>query len=171
MLLHKGHGCEVDLWAFGCIIFEMLAGSTPFNKVDGKKAQTQAAMFERIMKVDYSFPDGFETMWPNAADLIRKLLVADPSQRISGAALRDHVWFKGVEWDRLLTKDATAPSSTPPHVPVVQGPMDVSNFPHEEEEEDSSEEESSSDDGSEEEEVEEGLNDYVPEDGEWYTTF
>lgn len=55
-----------DLWALGCIIYQLLAGRPPFRA--GNEYQT----FQKITKLEYSIPNGFP---PAAKDLVEKLLV------------------------------------------------------------------------------------------------
>ncbi|XP_060079631.1 3-phosphoinositide-dependent protein kinase 1-like [Ylistrum balloti] len=59
-----------DLWALGCIIYQLLSGLVPFR--GGHEYQ----IFQKIMKLEYEFPDGFN---PIARDLVEKLLVIEPS--------------------------------------------------------------------------------------------
>ncbi|GAA5844891.1 hypothetical protein JCM11251_004663 [Rhodosporidiobolus azoricus] len=66
-----------DFWALGCILFQLLAGRPPFQ------ARTEYLMFQKIIKLEYEFPLGFP---PVAKDLVEKLLVLDPAQRLGGDA-------------------------------------------------------------------------------------
>ena len=45
-----GHSFEVDVWAFGVILYTMLAGKPPFETENVKKTYT------RITNVDYDWP-------------------------------------------------------------------------------------------------------------------
>jgi 3-phosphoinositide dependent protein kinase-1 len=63
--------------------------------------------WQKIKSLDYTFPDGFDE---DAKDLVQRLLVRDPSQRLgagdtdstySYAALRAHPFFASVSWDTL----------------------------------------------------------------------
>ena len=59
---------RVDLWALGCIIYQMLVGRPPF------KCATEYLTFQKVMKRDFTFPDYLS---PEAKDLIDRLLVSD----------------------------------------------------------------------------------------------
>ena len=98
---------SMDLWALGCLVYQMFAGRPPF------RAASEYLTFERITALDYEFPDGFP---PEAAELVRELLVLDPAERLgcrsSGSQgkdegmggfpeLRAHPFFEGVDWARL----------------------------------------------------------------------
>jgi serine/threonine-protein kinase RIM15 len=63
-------------------------------------------------------------MSPEAADLIKKLLVLDPKERLgtNGAdEIKRHPFFKGINWDKLRTQQA-------PIIPEHKNEIDTSNF-------------------------------------------
>jgi len=101
----KGHGKAVDWWALGILIFEMLAGYPPFYD------DNPFGIYEKILGGRIQFPAHFD---PNAKDLIRKLLAADRTRRLGnlkgGAAdIKNHKWFRGVDWEQLYQKKIVAP--------------------------------------------------------------
>lgn len=55
-----------DYWALGAIIFQMVSGLPPFRAINDYHT------FQKIQKLDYSFPDGFPDL---SKDLVRKFLV------------------------------------------------------------------------------------------------
>ncbi len=55
-----------DLWALGCVIFQMLAGRPPF------KGDTDYIIFQKILGLEFEWPRDFP---PLARDLVEKLLV------------------------------------------------------------------------------------------------
>lgn len=63
------HACvnRNDLWALGCTLYQMLAGSSPF------KDASEWLTFQRIIARDLRFPDYFCN---EAKDLIDRLLVS-----------------------------------------------------------------------------------------------
>jgi 3-phosphoinositide dependent protein kinase-1 len=91
-----------DLWAFGCIIFQMLTGSPPFR--DG----SEYLIFKKILNRDYEFPDNFPN--DDAKDLIEKLLKFNPQERLGAndlpelryTTIRNHNFFKGINWDEVF---------------------------------------------------------------------
>jgi serine/threonine protein kinase len=67
---------RTDIWAFGCVLYEMLTGRTPFG-ADGL-AGTLAAVLER--EPDWSsLPDAVD---PRVTRLVRRCLEKDPSRRL-----------------------------------------------------------------------------------------
>lgn len=95
-LLTDKAACKAsDLWAFGCIVFQLLSGRPPF------KAGNEYQTFQKIVGLEYEFPKGFP---PVARDLVERLLVLDPAKRLSIEHIKNHEFFQGVEWGRKLWK-------------------------------------------------------------------
>nr|CAB3264758.1 3-phosphoinositide-dependent protein kinase 1-like [Phallusia mammillata] len=91
-----------DLWALGCIIYQMLVGNYPF------KAPNEYLTFQQILACKYEFPEEFDR---EAKDIIEQLLQLEPLERLGSKtrggyqALKSHKFFTGIEWDKLLTQD------------------------------------------------------------------
>jgi 3-phosphoinositide dependent protein kinase-1 len=95
-LLTDKNACKAsDLWAFGCIIYQLLAGRPPF------KAANEYQTFQKIVGLEYTFPDGFP---PLAKDLVERLLVLDPSTRLPMEHIKNHAFFDGMQWGKGLWK-------------------------------------------------------------------
>jgi serine/threonine protein kinase len=50
------------------------------------------ARVQRILKVDYHIPSHIK-LSPEGHDLLKRVLVADPTQRINVAQIYDHPWY------------------------------------------------------------------------------
>lgn len=87
-----------DLWAFGCIIFQMISGLAPFQ------GGSEYLIFQKILKLEYEFPEGFDK---TAKSLIEQLLVLAPNKRLGAndstpyISIRQHEFFKGVNFNDL----------------------------------------------------------------------
>ncbi|ORX95097.1 serine/threonine protein kinase-like protein [Clohesyomyces aquaticus] len=112
-LLTDKNACKAsDLWAFGCIIYQLLAGRPPF------KAGNEYQTFQKIVGLEYTFPDGFP---PIARDLVERLLVLDPLKRLPMEHIKSHEFFDGIQWGKGLwrTKAPRLKSYVPPaHEPI-----------------------------------------------------
>ncbi|XP_060533372.1 phosphorylase b kinase gamma catalytic chain, skeletal muscle/heart isoform isoform X2 [Cylas formicarius] len=91
-----GYSFEVDIWACGVIMYTLLVGCPPFWH------RKQMIMLRNIMDGKYSFTS---PEWADISeapkDLIRKLLVVDPKQRISVSEALRHEFFQAVHlWDQ-----------------------------------------------------------------------
>ena len=76
VILGQGHGKAVDWWSLGVILYEFLLGFPPFN------ASTPAQIFENIVSLNIVWPQDTEDLSNEAADLIARLLVLDPAERL-----------------------------------------------------------------------------------------
>jgi len=88
VLSKKGYYKEVDIWSTGVILYTMLARALPFHSSDRKKT------FKLIKEADPDLEcDPWHTISNECKDLIRKMLVKDPKERISVDDALKHPWF------------------------------------------------------------------------------
>lgn len=94
LLKYNQSGYESDFWALGCIIYQMIVGKPPF------KAATEYETFERIVDVNYSFPDPQKYPIPSSIiDIVKQLLCENPEERLGLDRIQLHPWFKDINWD------------------------------------------------------------------------
>ncbi|WKA06924.1 hypothetical protein VitviT2T_024802 [Vitis vinifera] len=118
ILLGMGHGTTADWWSVGVILFELLVGIPPFNAANPQK------IFDNIMNRDIPWPKVPEEMSFEAHDLIEKLLIENPFQRLgaTGASeVKKHVFFKGINWDTFARQKAM-------FIPSAESAYDTSYF-------------------------------------------
>uniref|UniRef100_A0A8C6PKV3 3-phosphoinositide-dependent protein kinase 1 n=1 Tax=Nothobranchius furzeri TaxID=105023 RepID=A0A8C6PKV3_NOTFU len=108
-LLTEKSACKSsDLWALGCIIYQLVAGLPPF------RAGNEYLIFQKIIKLEYEFPEKF---FPKAKDLVEQLLSLDPSKRLGCeemggyGPLQHHPFFDTISWSDLHLQ--TPPKLTP----------------------------------------------------------
>lgn len=118
VLLNEGHGVDVDWWALGILIFEMLAGHPPF-----RDCGDEADLCRRIVSAQPSFPPD---MPEHARSLVSGLLCSMPCDRLGcgGAGeVKAHPFLAGVAWEALLSRRVQ-----PPSIPLLASEFDASCF-------------------------------------------
>ncbi|SCU91390.1 LAFA_0F03466g1_1 [Lachancea sp. 'fantastica'] len=95
---------KCDIWAFGCILFQMIAGKPPF------KATNEYLTFQKVMKVQYAFTAGFPLI---IRDLIKRILVKAPENRLDAAQIKKHHFFKDTNFDDNSIWNEPAPEIVP----------------------------------------------------------
>jgi len=106
ILTNSGSSPASDLWALGCIIYQMVTGIPPFQ------GNSEYLIFQKIQNLEYSFYEGFD---PQARDIVEKLLVIIPSERMGASdnnnylSIKKHPFFENVDFDHLH-------ETTPPQI-------------------------------------------------------
>ncbi|KAI9285195.1 kinase-like domain-containing protein [Umbelopsis sp. AD052] len=122
ILLEQKYGRAVDWWAFGVLIYEMLLGQSPFRGED------EDEIFDAILEDEILYPIN---MSRDSVSICQKLLIRDPQTRLGSSPMdaqdiKQHAFFRGVNWDDMLAKRVP-----PPFYPSINGRADTSNFDEE----------------------------------------
>ena len=96
-----------DLWALGCILFELAVGQVPFfdNSIDNliNKIIKEEVNFERKELTNYS---------DNFIDVIKKLLIKEPNERITWGEIERMSWWDGYFYSNNNESDLSKMNTT-----------------------------------------------------------
>jgi serine/threonine protein kinase len=105
MIEEKGHNREIDYWALGVLIYEMIVGIPPYYH------KNRETMFTMIKTKSVKYPDlqkhGIYVS-EEAKDVIDKLLTKNPKERLGSKNMADeileHPFFASLDIPQLLAK-------------------------------------------------------------------
>jgi len=121
IVLGRGHNKCVDWWAFGVLVYEMIAGYSPFADPVG---MDQVVICKNIINGKLVFPKRFAR---DAQDLVKKLLNRNPVDRLGAnyaqSPIAGHKWFATFNFETMRAYKMTAP-----WVPKIKDALDCSNF-------------------------------------------
>ncbi|XP_026066693.1 calcium/calmodulin-dependent protein kinase type II subunit beta-like isoform X2 [Carassius auratus] len=87
VLRKEAYGKPVDIWACGVILYILLVGYPPFWDEDQHK------LYQQIKAGAYDFPSPeWDTVTPEAKNLINQMLTINPSKRITAQEALKHPW-------------------------------------------------------------------------------
>eukprot|EP00917_Polyrhabdina_sp_WS-2016_P013079 GHVP01028777.1.p1 GENE.GHVP01028777.1~~GHVP01028777.1.p1 ORF type:complete len:610 (-),score=74.46 GHVP01028777.1:71-1900(-) len=114
VILGKGYGLTVDIWAFGICLYEFMCGPLPF----GNDAEDQLEIFRDILTGKLTFPHYMQDQ--EAMSLIKRLICRLPEVRIGCSInaykdIKSHEFFQNFEFDNIMGR-----SYKPPLVPKTE---------------------------------------------------
>ncbi|KAJ8404204.1 hypothetical protein AAFF_G00339770 [Aldrovandia affinis] len=112
----------VDWWGVGVLIYEMLAGESPFPGDDEEE------VFDSIVNDEVRYP---RFLSAESIAIMRRLLRRNPVRRLGSSEkdaedVKKQPFFRGMDWGALLRRELA-----PPFVPVIGGREDITNFDEE----------------------------------------
>ena len=119
MFTNQGYDKNVDWWALGCLIYEMLTGKLPFPIKRGMSLNNE------IYKSKIQYPRFLDQ---DARDLISQLLEVDPKKRLGSGKggvekIKKHPFFEEINW-----KDFWDKKIIPPFKPDLEDELDLKYF-------------------------------------------
>ena len=107
------YGQGVDWWAVGVMIYEMMTGYPPFDYDKEEDMDDDSAddkLEQKIINDEVDFPDDMSLA---AVSIVTKLLMKNSHKRLGSTgsvdAVRQHPFFKGINWQALQEKRVQPP--------------------------------------------------------------
>jgi len=89
VLMRSPYDQQSDMWSCGVIIFLLLGGDLPFM------GRSQKELFRNIVMGQYEFQeDGWAHVSDEAKELVKELLVTDPTQRLTSREAMSSTWMR-----------------------------------------------------------------------------
>uniref|UniRef100_A0AAQ6A0N6 protein kinase C n=1 Tax=Amphiprion ocellaris TaxID=80972 RepID=A0AAQ6A0N6_AMPOC len=127
ILRGEDYGFSVDWWALGVLMFEMMAGRSPFDIItDNPDMNTEEYLFQVILEKPIRIPRSLSV---KAASVLKGFLNKDPKERLGCQVqagftdIKSHTFFRSIDWDQLEKKEMT-----PPFKPQISDEYGLENF-------------------------------------------
>ncbi|KAG8569036.1 hypothetical protein GDO81_014238 [Engystomops pustulosus] len=127
ILRGEEYGFSVDWWALGVLMFEMMAGRSPFDIItDNPDMNTEDYLFQVILEKPIRIPRFLSV---KASHVLKGFLNKDPKDRLGCQPqtgftdIKSHTFFRSIDWDMLEKKQVV-----PPFKPQITDDYGLENF-------------------------------------------
>merc|ERR1712070_945478 len=90
-LLQGRYGTQVDVWALGCMLYELLTGHFLFPQKD--EDELFEAQARGLPKDAFTSDKWAGEISDNAQDFLRDILAVNPKKRLSASGALSHLWL------------------------------------------------------------------------------
>lgn len=100
VMTKQNHSYEVDYYALGVIVYELMMGKRPYVGRDRRSIKEQIMAKQTVIKKS-EIPEGWSI---EAADFVNKLIQRRPKTRLGWGGsyeLRNHAWLRDFPWESL----------------------------------------------------------------------
>lgn len=128
IISHEKYTFSPDWWGLGCLIYEMIAGHSPFRKY--KEKVNREEMERRVKTETEEYSERFSE---NAKSICSMLLTKDPSKRLGcqsdgASAVKQHPIFKDINFTRLEANMLDPPFCPDPEAIYCKDILDIGQF-------------------------------------------
>ncbi|MCP9265350.1 Protein kinase C [Dirofilaria immitis] len=126
IILYQPYDKSVDWWAYGVLLFEMLAGQPPFDGEDEDELfAALKVIFAAITDHSVSYP---KSMSRESVSICKALLQKSPQKRLGSGQtstrdIKEHPFFRRIDWYKIERRQVQ-----PPFKPKLRSPESTENF-------------------------------------------
>ncbi|XP_048464852.1 G protein-coupled receptor kinase 5 isoform X2 [Rhincodon typus] len=128
VLNNQRYTLSPDIWGLGCLIYEMIAGQSPFR---GRKEKVKREEVDRrVLETEENYTDKFSE---EAKSICKMLLTKDPKQRLGCAGggasdVKKNPFFRNINFKRLEAGIMEPPFVPDPRAVYCKDVLDIEQF-------------------------------------------